>query len=64
MNTWSLFLAAFGLALALEGLPYFISPRAVRAYLRAIERVDDGALRALGLALLGAGLTLAWWATR
>jgi uncharacterized protein YjeT (DUF2065 family) len=64
MSGWSLFLTALGLAMFLEGLPYLISPSGVRSYLRAIERMQDGALRGIGLALMVVGLVIAYFATR
>ena len=58
----SFFLAALGLAFFLEGLPYFAAPAAVRAYLRQIQRMSDGALRVIGFALMVLGLGVAYWA--
>jgi uncharacterized protein YjeT (DUF2065 family) len=57
----SLFLAALGLAMFLEGLPYFISPSGVRRYLEQIQRLGDGTLRIMGLALMIAGLVVAYF---
>ena len=48
----------------LEGLPYLISPAGVRAYLRTIERLGDGTLRAIGLALIVVGLLVTFLSTR
>lgn len=64
MSTWKLILAALGLAIFLEGLPYLISPAGVRSYLRLLERLGDGSMRAMGLALIVAGLVVAYFATR
>lgn len=64
VDKWTLFLAALGLAVALEGLPYFISPPTVRAYLRTLERAGDGTLRLLGFAMIATGLLLTFFATR
>ncbi len=44
----------------LEGLPYFISPLGVRHYLRKLESMSDGALRAMGLLMMIAGLLVAY----
>lgn len=63
VERWSLFLAALGIAMFLEGLPYFISPAAVRGWLRTLERTGDTALRTMGLVLMIAGLVVAWLAT-
>jgi len=60
VTTLRLFLTALGLALFLEGIPYFVSPRGVRRYLAEILRLGDGALRAIGLGLIAAGLLLAF----
>jgi len=59
-----LLLLALGAALFFEGLPYFVSPSAVRRYLDLIGRMSDGVLRILGLAMMATGLALAWVATR
>jgi uncharacterized protein YjeT (DUF2065 family) len=64
MSGWHLFLTALGLALFIEGLPYLISPTGVRNYLRTLERMGDGALRGIGLALMAIGLLVAYFATR
>ena len=60
MEPWSLLLAAFGLAVFLEGLPYFISPSAVRRFLGQLSRMSDGALRLMGFTLMVVGLLLAY----
>lgn len=64
MNKWSLFFAALGLAMFLEGLPYLISPSAVRRYLETIQRTGDTALRGMGFALIALGLLVTYVATR
>jgi uncharacterized protein YjeT (DUF2065 family) len=64
VSKWTLFFAALGLAMALEGLPYLISPAAVRRYLESIGRLPDGALRAMGLGLIVLGLAVTFFATR
>jgi uncharacterized protein YjeT (DUF2065 family) len=48
----------------LEGLPYFVSPAGVRRYLRHVEHMSDGAMRTMGLALMIAGLVVAYLFTR
>jgi uncharacterized protein YjeT (DUF2065 family) len=63
VSTWTLLFLALGMALFLEGLPYLISPTLVRRYLQAIQTMGDGALRALGLALIAAGLLVAFVST-
>jgi len=64
VSKWSLFFAALGLAMVLEGLPYLVSPAAVRRYLQALQRTGDGTLRGLGLVLIAAGLLVTYLATR
>jgi len=59
-----LFFAGLGLAMFIEGLPYFISPAAVRRYLKTIEQMSDVALRAAGFAMMVAGLVVIYLATR
>lgn len=48
----------------LEGLPYFVSPSAVRGYLAAIAEMSDAGLRLAGLTLVTAGLLVVYFATR
>ena len=60
VSTWTLFFAALGLAVFLEGLPYFISPAAVRRYMERLANLSDAALRALGLVMIAAGLAVAY----
>ncbi len=60
VSAWTLFFAALDLAIFIEGLPYFISPQAVRRYLEALGRLSDGALRVLGLVLMAGGLVLVY----
>ena len=64
MNKWSLFFAALGLAMVLEGLPYLISPAAVRRYLETVQQSGDTALRGMGFALIVLGLFVTYVATR
>lgn len=64
MEIGNLLLPAIGLALFLEGLPYFIAPSAVRSYLRQLEGMSDGKLRAMGLSLMAGGLLVAYVTTR
>jgi len=64
MDNWSLFFAALGLAMFLEGLPYLISPAGVRRYLQMIQQSRDGTLRAMGFALMALGLLVTYVSTR
>lgn len=58
-----IFVAALGLMLILEGLPYFAAPRKAREVMAWISTRPAESLRWMGLALLTAGLALLW-ATR
>ena len=62
MDTWSLIFTGIGIALVLEGLPYFISPGGTRRYLQRIGDLPNGALRLLGLLMMIGGLVVAWLA--
>ena len=55
-----LLISALGVAIFLEGLPYFVAPSAMRRYLELLSRMSDRALRTLGLALMVAGLLVAY----
>ena len=64
VTTFGIFLAALGLAMFLEGLPYFVSPTTVRRYLAQIQRLGDSTLRVMGFALMASGLLLAYFSLR
>ena len=64
MSVGSTLLAGLGIALFLEGLPYFVSPPLMRRYLATMTTVGDGTLRAAGLLSMAGGLFVAWLATR
>ncbi len=53
-----------GMAVFLEGLPYFVSPPAMRRYMDVISSMTDGALRTIGLTMMIVGLAVAYVATR
>jgi uncharacterized protein YjeT (DUF2065 family) len=55
---WSLLCMALGLAFVIEGAPYFLFPERLGALLKQLERVGPRALRALGLVIMLAGVTL------
>ena len=55
---FNIFIAALGLALILEGLPYFLGPEAVKRMVIKLAGLPAGVLRGLGLASIGAGLLL------
>ena len=60
----NLFFAALGLAMFLEGLPYFVSPPGVRRFVHFLDTTSDGVLRLMGFLLMCAGLVVAYLATR
>ena len=60
VESWSLFFSALGLAIFLEGLPYFVSPSAVRRFLEAASTMGDGMLRTMGFTLMLVGLLVAY----
>ena len=64
MSTWTLFFAALGVAMFLEGAPYFVAPRAMRRFLELVQGMSDAGLRWSGLALMTTGLLVAYVATR
>ncbi len=55
---FNIFIAALGLALILEGLPYFLGPEAAKRMVIKLAGLRASVLRGLGLALIGAGLLL------
>ena len=62
MDTWSLILAALGIAMVMEGLPYFITPSGTRKYIRQLAELGNPALRLLGFLMMAGGLLVAWLA--
>lgn len=55
---WQLLLMALGLALILEGLPYFLHPAGALRTLRQLESLGAGFIRALGFASLLLGVLI------
>jgi len=55
---WKLLWMALGLALILEGLPYFLFPDRAARVLRWVDELGPTALRLMGLLGLIAGVTL------
>jgi uncharacterized protein YjeT (DUF2065 family) len=64
VEVWTLFLAGLGLAMFIEGTPYFVSPRAMRRFLAVVQETSDGAMRAAGIVLMITGLVVVYFATR
>ncbi len=57
----SLFLAAFGLMMVFEGIPYFCFPSRVKAFAQKIPEIPNNTLRAIGLFLILCGLLVAYF---
>ncbi len=55
---WNIFIAALGLALILESLPYFLGPEAVKKFIGKVLELPPSTLRFFGLVGIIAGLTL------
>ena len=55
---WNIFIAALGLALILESLPYFLGPEAVKKFVAKILELPPSTLRFFGLGGIIAGLSL------
>ncbi|MBW2128985.1 MAG: DUF2065 domain-containing protein [Deltaproteobacteria bacterium] len=51
-------LCLIGLVLLVEGIPYFVFPDRMKRWMRTLQEVPDGRLRALGFAAMCAGLLL------
>jgi len=62
VNTWNMILAGIGVAMILEGLPYFVSPSGVRSYLARILTMPDATIRTVGFLLMAGGLVVAYLA--
>ncbi|MBM4219670.1 MAG: DUF2065 domain-containing protein [Gammaproteobacteria bacterium] len=59
---WPELAAALGLLLVIEGILPFLNPRGMRRALERIASVDDGTLRAAGIASMLAGVLVLWFA--
>lgn len=57
-------LCALGLVFIIEGLPYFIFPEKIKAYLSKITSIPDSTLRFIGLSAMIAGLILLYFGRR
>ena len=55
---WQELLSAVALVLVLEGLPYFVSPPAMRRALAYLFTLPDSVLRGTGLTLMVLGVVL------
>lgn len=52
------FLCVLGMVMIVEGVPYFIFPEKMKAWVQKILLVPEGALRKFGLVLMGIGLAM------
>ena len=52
------FLCVMGMVFILEGLPYFVFPDKIKAYLLKLLDIPDPTLRVLGLLAVATGLFL------
>ena len=55
---WQDFLAALALALVIEGMMPFLSPKGWKEMIRSISQMEDSALRVMGLAVMVVGVVL------
>ena len=58
------FLTALGLALIIEGMPYFLAPGELKRTLETIRRQPESSLRLFGLAAMLAGVGLLYLVNR
>ena len=58
---WNDLLAAIALLLVMEGILPFLNPQALRATLQQMLKLDDRALRLIGLGSMLLGLALLYW---
>jgi uncharacterized protein YjeT (DUF2065 family) len=60
VSPWTILLVALGVALFVEGLPWFVSPAATRGVFLRLASLPDGLLRTLGVTMMSLGLALAY----
>jgi len=60
VSAWTILLVALGIALFVEGLPWFVAPSGMRRVVAALARQGDASLRAIGLGMMSVGLALAY----
>jgi uncharacterized protein YjeT (DUF2065 family) len=53
-------LAALGISLIMEGIPYFAFPDRVKSWLARLSIAPAGTLRMVGLAVILSGLAIIW----
>lgn len=57
------FLAVIGMAMFLEGLPYFLFPEKTKKLMAEIQEMSPAVLRFLGFLLLAVGLLITFLST-
>ena len=57
----SFFLAALGLMMVFEGIPYFCFPTKVKSFARMIPEIPDNTLRIIGFTLMLIGLLIVYF---
>jgi len=57
-----IFLCALGIALILEGLPYFLMPEKLKEYFTRMQALPSNNLRVVGFIAMLVGLALIYWA--
>ena len=57
----SFFLAALGLMMVFEGIPYFCFPTQVKSFARMIPEIPDNTLRIIGFVLMLTGLLIVYF---
>lgn len=55
-----LFLSALGLAMVLEGIPYFVFPNQVKDLAKRLPELSNTAIRTFGFVVLAAGLLVVY----
>lgn len=59
-----LLVVVLGVVLIIEGIPWFLSPRATKSMLIELSRLNDNSLRGIGLVFMLAGLLLVYLVKR
>ena len=52
------FITALGLALIIEGIPYFLFPAGIKGVLATMQELPEHILRVFGLSIMLIGLTI------
>lgn len=57
---WKLLAMALGIAMVIEGMPYFLFAERMPEVLRTLSSMKPRTLRLIGTASMAAGLAVAW----